>query len=58
MAACLRLNIQVCGVGITYQFTQYKPGENVFLSVAGRWITSDAVFTLWYALSSFAITNF
>lgn len=36
-----------CGIGITYQFTQYYPGENVFVSVAGRWITSDCVFTLW-----------
>ncbi|KAF7299449.1 hypothetical protein MIND_00894800 [Mycena indigotica] len=40
------LGLTVCGVGITYQFTQYKPGQNVFLSEAGRWITSDAVFTL------------
>lgn len=36
-----------CGVGITYQFSQYYPGENVFVSAAGRWITSDCVFTLW-----------
>ncbi|KAF9476886.1 hypothetical protein BDN70DRAFT_138739 [Pholiota conissans] len=43
---CTLAGLSVCGVGITYQFTQYKPGENVFLSVAGRWITSDAVFTL------------
>ncbi|OBZ73541.1 hypothetical protein A0H81_05882 [Grifola frondosa] len=38
--------IVACGVGITYQFTQYFPGENVFVSAAGRWITSDCVFTL------------
>ncbi|KAF8161948.1 hypothetical protein K438DRAFT_1686197 [Mycena galopus ATCC 62051] len=43
---CTLMGLTVCGVGITYQFTQYKPGQNVFLSEAGRWITSDAVFTL------------
>ncbi|TFK38856.1 hypothetical protein BDQ12DRAFT_682617 [Crucibulum laeve] len=43
---CTLMGLTACGVGITYQFTQYKPGENVFLSVAGRWITSDCVFTL------------
>jgi len=43
---CTLLGLTVCGVGITYQFTQYKPGLNVFSSEAGRWITSDAVFTL------------
>ncbi|KAF8990611.1 hypothetical protein BDQ17DRAFT_1255653 [Cyathus striatus] len=40
------IGLTVCGIGITYQFTQYKPGEDVFLSAAGRWITSDCVFTL------------
>ncbi|KAJ7464986.1 hypothetical protein B0H11DRAFT_2050418, partial [Mycena galericulata] len=43
---CTLVGLTACGVGITYQFTQYKPGQNVFLSEAGRWITSDAVFTL------------
>ncbi|KAJ7325471.1 hypothetical protein DFH08DRAFT_941244 [Mycena albidolilacea] len=43
---CTLTGLTVCGAGITYQFTQYKPGQNVFLSQAGRWITSDAVFTL------------
>ncbi|KAJ7829310.1 hypothetical protein B0H14DRAFT_2366689 [Mycena olivaceomarginata] len=37
--------LSACGAGITYQFTQYKPGQDVFLSEAGRWITSNAVFT-------------
>ncbi|KAF7328593.1 hypothetical protein MSAN_02480200 [Mycena sanguinolenta] len=36
----------VSAAGITYQFTLYKPGQNVFLSETGRWITSDAIFTL------------
>ncbi|KAJ6464060.1 hypothetical protein C8R45DRAFT_507451 [Mycena sanguinolenta] len=45
---CTLMGLTACGVGITYQFTQYHPGQNVFLSEAGRWITSDAVFTLWY----------
>ncbi|PBL02837.1 hypothetical protein ARMGADRAFT_1006162 [Armillaria gallica] len=38
--------LTVCGIGITYQFTQYFPGLDVFASEAGRWITSDCVFTL------------
>ncbi|TFK37421.1 hypothetical protein BDQ12DRAFT_750907, partial [Crucibulum laeve] len=33
----------VCGIGITYQITQYKRGENVFISQAGHWITSLCV---------------
>ncbi|KAK0461851.1 uncharacterized protein EV420DRAFT_1628289 [Desarmillaria tabescens] len=36
----------VCGIGITYQFTQYFPGLDVFASEAGRWITCDCIFTL------------
>ncbi|KZT01339.1 uncharacterized protein LAESUDRAFT_664142 [Laetiporus sulphureus 93-53] len=43
---CTLAGLTACGVGITYQFTQYYPGENVFVSAAGRWITSDCVFTL------------
>ncbi|KAH9841057.1 uncharacterized protein C8Q71DRAFT_743055 [Rhodofomes roseus] len=43
---CTLAGLTVCGIGITYQFTQYYPGENVFVSQAGRWITSDCVFTL------------
>ncbi|KAJ6461695.1 hypothetical protein C8R45DRAFT_841932 [Mycena sanguinolenta] len=42
----LLTGVAASGVGITYQFTQYKPGQNVFLSEAGRWITSDTAFTL------------
>ncbi|KAJ7579079.1 hypothetical protein C8J56DRAFT_1110143 [Mycena floridula] len=37
---------EACAFGVTYQFSQYTPGENVFSSDAGRWITSDCVFTL------------
>ncbi|KAF7371388.1 hypothetical protein MSAN_00775300 [Mycena sanguinolenta] len=44
--AVLLTGVTASGVGITYQFTRYKPGQNVFLSEAGRWITSDTVFTL------------
>ncbi|KAF7371385.1 hypothetical protein MSAN_00775000 [Mycena sanguinolenta] len=44
--AALLTGVAASGAGITYQFTQYKPGQNVFLSEAGRWITSDTVFTL------------
>ncbi|KAH9934353.1 uncharacterized protein B0H18DRAFT_556634 [Fomitopsis serialis] len=43
---CTLAGLTACGVGITYQFTQYYPGENVFVSQAGRWITSDCAFTL------------
>ncbi|KAJ6478293.1 hypothetical protein C8R45DRAFT_1006981 [Mycena sanguinolenta] len=42
----------VSGIGITTQFTQYQPGQDVFLSVAGRWITSATVFTLCTTLYS------
>ncbi|TFK34279.1 hypothetical protein BDQ12DRAFT_580111, partial [Crucibulum laeve] len=35
-----------CGIGVTYQFTQYKPGENIFISQTGRWITSLFAATL------------
>ncbi|KAK0480493.1 hypothetical protein EDD18DRAFT_1312327 [Armillaria luteobubalina] len=40
------VGLAVCGVGITYQFAKYTPGQDVFATVAGRWITSDCVFTL------------
>ncbi|KZT01335.1 uncharacterized protein LAESUDRAFT_686826 [Laetiporus sulphureus 93-53] len=54
---CTLVGLTVCGVGITYQFSQYDPGEDVFLSAAGRWITSDCVFTLCTNVySSFMIT--
>ena len=43
---CTLIGLTVCGAGIVYQFTQYTPGESVFLTAAGRWITSDCVFTL------------
>ncbi|KAH7904996.1 hypothetical protein BJ138DRAFT_1165566 [Hygrophoropsis aurantiaca] len=44
--SCTLLGLAVCCIGITYQFTKYTPGENVFLSQAGRWITSNCVFTI------------
>ncbi|KAJ7325840.1 hypothetical protein DFH08DRAFT_816917 [Mycena albidolilacea] len=37
-----------CGAAVTYQFTQYKPDQNVFLSEAGCSVTTDSVFTWWY----------
>lgn len=40
----------VSGIGITYQLTQYIPGQNVFLTKAARWITSLCVLTLWYSV--------
>ncbi|KAJ7639704.1 hypothetical protein DFH06DRAFT_1217648 [Mycena polygramma] len=43
---CTLVGLLVTGVGLTYQFTQPIPDDNVFLSVAGRWITSNCVFIL------------
>ncbi|KAF7352572.1 hypothetical protein MVEN_01222500 [Mycena venus] len=43
---CTMIALAVCGGGITYQLSQYTPGENIFITAAGRWITSDTVFTL------------
>lgn len=43
---CTLVSLMICSVGITYQFTQHIPGEDVSDIAAGRWITSDAVFTL------------
>ncbi|KAH9915758.1 uncharacterized protein B0H18DRAFT_89867 [Fomitopsis serialis] len=34
-----------CGIGICWQFAHYTLGENVFETAAGRWITSDCVFS-------------
>ncbi|KAJ6461676.1 hypothetical protein C8R45DRAFT_841956 [Mycena sanguinolenta] len=39
--------LAVSGAGLTYQFSQYRPGQTVFLSEAGRWINTATVFTLW-----------
>ncbi|KAF8213915.1 hypothetical protein K438DRAFT_1563866 [Mycena galopus ATCC 62051] len=43
---CTMLGLAICGGGITYQLSQYTPGENIFATAAGRWITSDTAFTL------------
>ncbi|TFY63341.1 hypothetical protein EVJ58_g3307 [Rhodofomes roseus] len=34
-----------CGIAICWQFAHYTLGENVFETAAGRWITSDCVFS-------------
>ncbi|KZT73701.1 hypothetical protein DAEQUDRAFT_703475 [Daedalea quercina L-15889] len=34
-----------CGTGVCWQFAVYTLGEDVFETSAGRWITSDCVFT-------------
>ncbi|KAF9460910.1 hypothetical protein BDZ94DRAFT_1311111 [Collybia nuda] len=41
------LGLTACAVGLTYQFSRFQPGMDVFNSDAGRWIISDIVFTLW-----------
>ncbi|KAJ6495199.1 hypothetical protein C8R45DRAFT_986337, partial [Mycena sanguinolenta] len=51
------LGLIVSGIGITTQFTQYQPGQDVFLSEAGRWITSATVFTLCTTLYSTAFIS-
>ncbi|KAF7355648.1 hypothetical protein MSAN_01482500 [Mycena sanguinolenta] len=43
---CTMLGLAICGGGITYQLSQYTVGEDIFVTAAGRWITSDTVFTL------------
>ncbi|KAJ6451268.1 hypothetical protein C8R45DRAFT_883357 [Mycena sanguinolenta] len=40
------MGLAASGAGITYQFTQYNPGQNVFLTEAGRWISSETALTL------------
>lgn len=35
----------VCGSAICWQFAHYTLGEDVFETAAGRWITSDCVFS-------------
>ncbi|TFK38844.1 hypothetical protein BDQ12DRAFT_682592 [Crucibulum laeve] len=42
---CTLMGLTACGVGVTYQLTQFKPGENVF-PVISVWIMSDYAFTL------------
>ncbi|CCM01517.1 uncharacterized protein FIBRA_03573 [Fibroporia radiculosa] len=43
---CTLLGLIACGIGLIYQFTRFKVGQDVFISALGRWLTSDAVFTL------------
>ncbi|KIY50807.1 hypothetical protein FISHEDRAFT_37920 [Fistulina hepatica ATCC 64428] len=47
-----------CGVGVTYQFSQYYIGLNVFNSSAGRWITSDCVLTLFTNIYSTILISY
>ncbi|KAF9558816.1 hypothetical protein CPC08DRAFT_667036 [Agrocybe pediades] len=43
---CTLAGLIVCGIGITYQFSVFPLGADVFTSIAGRWITSDITFTI------------
>ncbi|KAF8216299.1 hypothetical protein K438DRAFT_1953260 [Mycena galopus ATCC 62051] len=43
---CTWLGLIACGIGNVYQFTKFQTGQDIFLSEAGRWITSNATFTL------------
>ncbi|KAF9543986.1 hypothetical protein CPC08DRAFT_700414 [Agrocybe pediades] len=43
---CSLAGLLVCGVGITYQFSVFLPGADVFTSVAGKWIASNLSFTI------------
>ncbi|EGN92090.1 hypothetical protein SERLA73DRAFT_79886 [Serpula lacrymans var. lacrymans S7.3] len=40
------MGLTVCGVGATYQLTLYHIEKKLYMSQAGRWVTSDCVFTL------------
>ncbi|KAF4612669.1 hypothetical protein D9613_011881 [Agrocybe pediades] len=40
------VGLMVCGSGITYQFSIFPLGNDVFTSVAGRWITSSTVLSM------------
>ncbi|EGN93493.1 hypothetical protein SERLA73DRAFT_97834 [Serpula lacrymans var. lacrymans S7.3] len=43
---CIFVGLIVSGIGITYQFSRYTPTESIFIFRAGRWISSECVFTL------------
>ncbi|KAI0916097.1 hypothetical protein AcW1_010043 [Taiwanofungus camphoratus] len=43
---CTLVGLAVCGGGVTYQQSRLHPGEDIFMSAAGRWITSNCIFTL------------
>ncbi|KIJ53177.1 hypothetical protein M422DRAFT_242303 [Sphaerobolus stellatus SS14] len=43
---CLMIALFACGIGITVQLANYQPQQSIFLSLSGRWITSNTVFTL------------
>lgn len=42
---CTWLALIVTGAGVAWQFSLYTFSEDVWTSLAGRWITSDCVFT-------------
>lgn len=59
LSLTLPFSSTVCSLRIImYQFTQYIPDQDVFLSDVGRWITSDAVFPLWYIFLLQGITSY
>ncbi|KAJ7449042.1 hypothetical protein B0H11DRAFT_1822516 [Mycena galericulata] len=43
---CTLVALSVGSVGTTYEFTQYKLGQTVFLSETDKWITSTSLFTV------------
>ncbi|KAH9923869.1 uncharacterized protein B0H18DRAFT_1013828 [Fomitopsis serialis] len=40
------IGLVVCAVGSIYRAAMSKPGENIFATATGRWITANCVFTL------------
>ncbi|KAJ8094475.1 hypothetical protein PM082_010909 [Marasmius tenuissimus] len=44
----------VAGVGLTYQLSVFRVGQDIFTSEVGLWIKLDSAFTLWYGLSLIA----
>ncbi|PCH34861.1 hypothetical protein WOLCODRAFT_79122 [Wolfiporia cocos MD-104 SS10] len=43
---CMIIGLIICGVGVTYQFAKFVPGDVIFETVSARWMNSDAAFTL------------
>ncbi|KAJ7217461.1 hypothetical protein C8J57DRAFT_1395736 [Mycena rebaudengoi] len=43
---CTLLGLLVCSGQLVYQLSQFRPGEDIFLSVAGRWVRTDTILTL------------
>lgn len=43
---CTLIGLTACAIGVIYQESMLKPGEDIFISATGRWITANCVLTL------------